>query len=95
MAIDFIRKNKKVILIDDIPETGEANPSETEDTVMENMFLKEALNTLNEGEREVVHLKVVGELTFREIARLLKLPMGTITWRYQNAIKKLRRCGYE
>lgn len=95
MAIDFVRKNKKMILSDNVPETGQGNPSETEDLVMGNVFLKEALDSLNEGEREVVHLKIVGELTFKEIAKVLKLPMGTITWRYQNAIKKLRRCGYE
>jgi RNA polymerase sigma-70 factor (ECF subfamily) len=95
MAIDFVRKNKKMILSDEMPETGDSNTSGMEELVVGNMFLKEALETLNEGEQEVVHLKIVGELTFKEIAKVLKLPMGTITWRYQNAIKKLRRCGYE
>ena len=50
---------------------------------------------LNDNEREVIQLKIVADMTFKEIAQLLNTPMGTITWRYQNAIKKLRRCGYE
>ena len=43
----------------------------------------------------VVDMKVLGEMSFREISETLHIPMGTVTWRYQNAIKKLRRCGYE
>jgi len=50
---------------------------------------------IKETEREIVHLKVIGEMTFQEIANLLNQPLGTVTWRYQEAIKKLRRCGYE
>jgi len=38
---------------------------------------------------------VLGDMTFKEISDVLKIPMGTITWRYQNAMKKLRRYGYE
>ena len=33
----------------------------------------------------------MGEVTFKEIAAILDEPMGTITWRYNEAIKKLRR----
>ena len=50
---------------------------------------------LKPSERQVVSLKVLGELTFKEIADIMDIPMGTVTWKYQNAIKKLRRCGYE
>ena len=42
-----------------------------------------------------INMKILGEMTFKEIAEVLNIPMGTVTWRYQNAIKKLRRCGYE
>lgn len=59
------------------------------------MTVKEALETLKPAERQIVSLKVLGELTFKEIAQCMKIPMGTVTWKYQNAIKKLRRCGYE
>ena len=34
-------------------------------------------------------------LQFKEISSILNVPMGTITWRYQSAIQKLRRFGYE
>lgn len=59
------------------------------------MSVSQALDTLKPSERQIVSLKVLGELTFKEIAQYMKIPMGTVTWKYQNAIKKLRRCGYE
>lgn len=65
-----------------------------EEEVIGNMSLKEALGTLKPAERQIVDMKVLGGLTFKEIAKLLSLPMGTVTWKYQNSMKKLRRCGY-
>jgi len=95
MAIDYIRKNKKIVITQDFIEPSAEKKFQPEEIVIENNFLKEALNSLNEKERDIVDLKIVGELTFKEITEVLHLPMGTVTWRYQNAIKKLRRCGYE
>ena len=59
------------------------------------MTVTQALGTLKPSERQIVSLKVLGELTFKEIALCMQIPMGTVTWKYQNAMKKLRRCGYE
>lgn len=110
MAIDFIRKHRKeelTALLQDIeagPEEEEKSGSrfykeisenEVEQTVIQDMSIKQALDTLKPSERQVVSLKVLGELTFKEIAQIMGIPLGTVTWKYQNAIKKLRRCGYE
>lgn len=110
MAIDFIRKHRReelTALMQDIeagPEEDEKTEkrfykedpaSEVEQSVIQDMTIKEALETLKPSERQVVSLKVLGEMTFKEIAQAMGIPMGTVTWKYQNAIKKLRRCGYE
>jgi len=94
MALDFLRKHKKEVLTDDFAEDT-ANSDDVEGEVLGEVGVMEALNCLTEAERQVVSLKVLGEMTFREIADLKGIPIGTITWRYQNAIKKLKRCGYE
>lgn len=95
MAIDFIRKNKREIPMEDM-ELEEPSTKETPETeVVSGMSVMQALETLNEAERVIVDMKVLSELSFREISEALHIPMGTVTWRYQNAIKKLRRCGYE
>lgn len=69
--------------------------SPVEDEVIGNIALKEALAQLKEGERQIINMKILGDMTFQEISNTLHMPMGTVTWKYRNAIGKLRRCGYE
>lgn len=97
MAVDLLRKTKREVLTEDYTDTMTENASDecVEQEVITDMSLRQALDTLKPNEREVVHLKIMGDLTFQEIADILGIPLGTVTWRYQNAIKKLRRCGYE
>ena len=73
----------------------ELRTGDMESEVIGNLALEEVLLLLKPGERQIVDMKVLGGLTFKEIAKLLSLPMGTVSWKYQNAMKKLRRCGYE
>lgn len=101
MAIDHLRKFKKEI-IDDFTVTEDEEISikepvsddNVEAEVIEDMSLTEALNTLKPAEKQIIDMKVLSEMTFAEIAQTLNIPMGTVTWRYREAIKKLRRCGY-
>jgi RNA polymerase sigma-70 factor (ECF subfamily) len=97
MALDLMRKTKREVLVDDFADNMAENATDEciELEVVSDMSLKQALDTLKPSEREVVNLKIMGDMTFREIADILHIPMGTVTWRYQNAIRKLRRCGYE
>lgn len=97
MAIDLLRKNKREVLVEDFADSVSENASddEVESHVLSDISLKAALDALRPAEREIVNMKIMGDFTFQEIADILKQPMGTVTWRYQNAVKKLRRCGYE
>ena len=66
-----------------------------EEEVIADVGLKEALASLKENERLVVSMKILSDMTFQEIADALGAPLGTVTWRYKNALEKLRRYGYE
>lgn len=108
MAIDFLRKHKReelTAMLQDIESEPEEerggragisrSSTDVEAQVVQNMSVQAAMETLKPGERQIVSMKVLGELTFKEIAQIMGIPMGTVTWKYQNAMKKLRRCGYE
>lgn len=103
MSIDFLRKHNREYLESFLPGEGEEEtpPSEydsgvnIEEEVVSDVTLKEALDTLKEPERIVVDMKILSEYTFQEISDILKVPLGTVTWRYREAIKKLRRFGYD
>jgi RNA polymerase sigma-70 factor (ECF subfamily) len=53
-------------------------------------LITKALSVLNEFERNVFLLHELENLKHREIAVILNKPIGTITWTYQQAIKKMR-----
>ena len=99
LALDYLRKKHREIPSGDSQELPLDRPEFQDqggyDEVLSDISLEEALLLLSPSEREVVHLKVSGDLTFREISKILRVPMGTVTWRYRQAIGKLRRCGYE
>lgn len=54
------------------------------------MLLEACLDELSDGEREIVILHAVGGLKHREIASIVKLPLGTVLSKYRRAIGKLR-----
>ncbi len=91
MAIDRIRKLDREMVVDELPETERDEKSFEEQSVL-SLTMKEAMETLKYDERQVLDLKVVGGFTFKDIAELLNKPQGTVSWLYNSAIKKLRRC---
>lgn len=111
MAIDYLRKHKKEVLIAEFTTDSSEDDSATrtesviisdketgssvEEEVVSCLSLKEALDKLKPKEREIINLKIMGDMTFKEISEATGTPMGTVTWLYREAIKKLRRCGYE
>lgn len=110
LAIDYIRKRKREELVDFAAEPEEGGQyslvqnamrgerteeKSVEEQVLSEMSIAEALAGLKETERQVIHMKIAADMTFQEIADALEEPLGTVAWRYREAVKKLRRCGYE
>ncbi|MDR1409170.1 MAG: RNA polymerase sigma factor [Oscillospiraceae bacterium] len=52
--------------------------------------IDDALERLSERDRKIVTLRINGEFKFREISVILELPLGTVLWVYQKAIKQLQ-----
>ncbi len=100
MAIDYLRVNNREILLDqdeaEFAEQSELVSQEpaVEEQVIGNLSVQETLGRLKPSEQEIVHLKVIGQMTFEEISVITSSPMGTVTWRYREAMKKIRRCGF-
>lgn len=98
MAIDYVRTHKRELPFDQSEVLFEDQADDSisvENQVVADMSVKQALETLKPAEREIVHLKIYGDMTFAQIAKMLEVPIGTVTWRYDQAVKRLRRCGYE
>jgi len=54
------------------------------------IVLKTALNSLNDEERQIVLMRTAG-MKAKEIAQALGVPRGTVSWKYTEALKKLKK----
>ncbi len=102
MSIDFMRKNRHEVLEDENPDDDSGGRNEIaddsatpEEEIVERLSVEEALDRLKPVYRQIITMKVLADMTFKEIASVLEMPMGTVTWNYREAIKQLRRFGYD
>ena len=88
MAINEYNRRKRELSFD--PSEDEYIFGTVESSSEKELMVKEMLEVLDETEREVVILHVIGDLKHREIAEILKKPIGTVTWIYNKAINKIK-----
>jgi RNA polymerase sigma-70 factor (ECF subfamily) len=94
-CIDFMRKEKRKL---QILQSFEAETQTTLDNdAVRNIKMREEfirintiLNTLPKEQAEVVRFRIIDELSFKEIATILRKPESTIKSRFQYALKKLK-----
>lgn len=61
-----------------------------EEQMAEKLDIEQAMGTLDCTARQIVSLHLNAGLKFREIASIVGLPLGTVLWKYQKAIKALQ-----
>jgi RNA polymerase sigma-70 factor (ECF subfamily) len=92
-AIDLARSNdrragREVRVAEDAPQVWfDSGPEERE----RDRLLQEAMSKMLDIYRDVVTLKVWGELTFAEIAEALEIPANTAASRYRYGLAELRK----
>lgn len=87
-AIAFLRKYKKEIQIEEIYEMVYED-SQIEDIIHQETYQK-IIQGLTKQEQEIISLKVLSDFSFREIAGLLNMPIGTVQWKYYKIMKTLK-----
>ena len=91
-AIDLARRNdrraaRETIAHEELPANWFEPDIEDRERAR---LLQTALEQLPASQREVVTLKIWGELTFAEIAEALEIPANTAASRYRYALEELR-----
>ena len=84
----FIRKSKPNISIDEIYEMPEN--SNAIDDIVDRDYYNKLISGLKEDEKIIVSLKVLSNFTFRKISQVMNIPIGTVQWKYYNAISSLK-----
>lgn len=84
------KKRKQEYSMDYSNEAFQPNEIVSLDPEIDSPTIALANKILSEEEFKIVLLYVIGEYKHREIAKILNIPVGTVTWKYNAAIKKLR-----
>lgn len=85
VALEERRKYKKECVSQVIQSYGDAD-----ETVEDSIYINQMLKNLKDKERQIVILRCCNELTFKEIASVMKCPESTVKSRYKKALKILR-----
>lgn len=87
-ALNYLKNQKQEIDIDDIYYITD------EKQELNNVIDKDSYNRiiakLNQQEQEIVSLKILSKMSFKEIAQMLKMPIGTVQWKYYQSLYTLR-----
>lgn len=87
LAFNYLKKHQREEMIS---SEDESYYFHSHDKKEETPLLDMMSVTLKKDEMLIVYLYVVEEWTHKEIAKLLHRPLGTITYKYQVALKKLK-----
>lgn len=85
VALELKRRYKREVQDIIIQSYGEA-----EKTVEDSIYINQLLRHLNDKQRQTVVLKCCAELTFKEIAKIMKCPETTVKSRYKRAMAILK-----
>lgn len=95
LCINFVTRKKKHSALAEEHETGavvtssDRNPEEIFELNERNALLWQALNRLNEKDREILILKEFNNLSYKEIAEALEIPLGSVMSRLYYARKRV------
>lgn len=87
-CLQFIRKTKPSISIDEMYEIP-TNYNGIDD-VIDKEYYNRLISGLKEDEKIIVSLKVLSNFTFKKISQVMNIPIGTVQWKYYNAINSLK-----
>lgn len=94
-AIDHIRRNGRLLPLEDYAENLPVLSHEEEQQILLRTTLSALMNELEPMEKSIVLLKYYEQMTFKDIAKALSLPLGTVKSTSYRALHKLRKAAKE
>lgn len=86
-AISFLRRNKETLPMEEYIKKEQEDEI---DELMQKDAYEKMIDSLEQKEKQIVSLKVETGLSFKEIASLLNMPMGTVQWKYYKSLHNLK-----
>ena len=91
ITLNYLKKKQRssIEYVEEISGEDDPDITDLKDTEVFQLMKKK----LSDKEFTIVILHVVNDLKHDEISKLLNIPLGTVTWTYNNALKKLTKGG--
>lgn len=90
MALNEYNKNKRSVDYDYDAEQPTPSSLYSFDESLDTPTIELASEILSEEDFKILLMYVVGGYKHREIADMLNIPLGTVTWKYKAALDKLK-----
>lgn len=87
-TLNFLKNKKEEINIDELYYITSENKELNE--IVETDTYNKMIAKLPLKEQEIVSLKILSKLSFKEIAGILNIPIGTVQWRYYKGLHTLK-----
>ncbi|MBN2504602.1 MAG: RNA polymerase sigma factor [Bacilli bacterium] len=88
LAIDHYRKYSREQLMDPQDQMYVFDNEQSEQP--SDLQITDMIKTLEEDEKQIVLMHIVGNTKFKDIATTIDKPLGTVLWLYNRALKKLK-----
>ncbi len=87
-TINFLKKEKPTLDIEEL--TYIASEEDEIDELIEREHYNKIISKLNKKEQEIISLKILSKLSFRQIAQVLNMPIATVQWKYYKSLHTLK-----
>lgn len=87
-TLTFLRKRNNNLTLDNIYDIEDTN-NEINKIINKDSYNR-LIGKLNNKEKEIISLKILANLSFVEISKVLNEPTGTIKWRYYKSINSIK-----
>ncbi len=87
-SLNFLKSKKEEIDLDDLYYITDDNTELNE--IIDKDSYNRIISRLNPDEQEIVSLKLLSSLSFREISEILNIPIGTVQWKYYKTMNTLK-----
>ncbi len=87
-TLNFLRNQKEELNIDEVYYI--TNEDKELNEIIEKDIYNKIISRLNKKEQEIVSLKILSNLSFKEISQILNMPIGTVQWKYYKSLHTLK-----
>lgn len=87
-VINLLKKKRKDIDLESIYEIEDINNDLNK--IIDKDTYNRLISKLDDKEKQIISLKILSDLSFDEISRLLSIPTGTVKWKYYKSINTLK-----